>query len=224
MSFDRLAPYYTGMEIVLAGRRLQRCRITWIDTLARCENILIAGVGHGHFLAAHARRFPGARITCVDASAGMLDQARRRAERAGIRMRNLEFVHAALPGWTPPSHRFDGIVTHFFLDCFAPGELSRVVSVLASATRRNAAWLISDFAVPPHGIARHRARAVHRLMYAFFRRITKISARSVTPPDPLLEAEGFQLTGRHCASWGLLRADCWQRGGAAGANVGLAAP
>ena len=216
MSFDRLAPFYTGMEFVLAGTRLQRCRTAWIDALARCENILIAGVGHGHFLAAHTRRFPGARITCVDASAGMLDQARRRAQRAGAQMRTLDFIHAGLPEWTPPPHRFDAIVTHFFLDCFAPGELGRVVGALAAGAKQNAAWLVSDFAVPSEGFARHRARAVHALMYAFFRRLTHISARAVTPPDSLLQAEGFQLANRASVSWGLLHSDCWKRHGASG--------
>jgi ubiquinone/menaquinone biosynthesis C-methylase UbiE len=211
MSFDRLAPFYTWMEIVLAGPRLQRCRLAWIDALARCDDILIAGVGHGHFLAAHVQQFPDARITCVDASSGMLHHARRRAERAGARMENLAFVHATLPDWNPPPDRFDAVVTHFFLDCFAPDELHTVVGALAAGAKKNAAWLLSDFNVPPAGFARQRARAVHALMYAFFRRLTKISARALTPPDPFLQAEGFQLTGRASASWGLLHADCWKR-------------
>lgn len=223
MSFDRLAPFYTGMELALAGERLQRCRVTWLDALGACEDVLIAGVGHGHFLAAHARQFPEARVTCVDASAGMLRHARRRAEHAGARMDRLTFVHAALPEWRPPANRFDAVVTHFFLDCFAPNELSRVVAGLARAARRNAAWLISDFAVPSRGFARVRAQAVHRLMYAFFRPMTKIGARAVTPPDPHLAAAGFRLAGRRSANWGLLRADRWLRGEGVEAVAGLPA-
>ena len=108
------------MEVVLAGRRLQRCRTAWLEALEDATGILIAGVGHGHFLAACARRFPRARITSVDASAAMLRHARRRAEAAGAQMEQLEFVHAALPEWSPRAGTFDAIATHFFLDCFAP--------------------------------------------------------------------------------------------------------
>lgn len=223
MSFDRLAPFYTGMEVALAGKRLQRCRLTWLDALHGCEEILIAGVGHGHFLAALTRQFPRAHVTCLDASAGMLRHARRRAERAGARMDQLTFVHAALPEWHPPLQRFDAIATHFFLDCFAPDELARVVARLAGAARKNAAWLVSDFAVPSRGFARLRARAVHRLMYAFFRPMTRITATAVTTPDPHLVAAGFRLAGRRSANWGLLRADRWLRGGEAEAIAGLAA-
>jgi ubiquinone/menaquinone biosynthesis C-methylase UbiE len=212
MSFDILAPHYTWMERVLAGPRLQRARRAWIDALQGCERILMAGVGHGHFLAACVRRFPEARITCVDASAGMLRRAKRRAERAGAHLHRLDFVHAALPAWSAPPGRFDAIATHFFLDCFPPDELAEVVAGLARGAKPQARWLLTDFAVPSGGLARQRARAVHALMYAFFRRVTRLSARRLTEPDPLLAAHGFALRGRKTSEWGLLRSDLWARG------------
>jgi ubiquinone/menaquinone biosynthesis C-methylase UbiE len=146
MSFDRLAPHYTWMEKVLAGSRLQRCRVAWLDALAGCERILIAGVGHGHFLQRCAQRFPVARITCIDASAGMLRQAERRARRAGVAMDQLEFIHASMPEWRPPPGEFDAVVTHFFLDCFPPGELDAVIHALAAGAKPAARWLVGDFA------------------------------------------------------------------------------
>lgn len=212
MSFEVLAPHYTWMEAVLAGRRLQRARVAWLETLAGTEEMLIAGVGHGHFLTRCARRFPRVRITSVDASAGMLAQAQRRARRAGIEASRLTFVHAALPEWQPPARRFDAIVTHFFLDCFPPRELDAVVDSLAQAAADSARWLVADFAVPARGLARQRARAVHALMYAFFRRVGKIRARRVTEPDPWLTVQGFVLVGRKTFEWGLLHSDCWRRG------------
>jgi ubiquinone/menaquinone biosynthesis C-methylase UbiE len=211
MSFDRLAPHYTWMEKVLAGSRLQRTRVAWIDALAGCETILIAGVGHGHFLRHCARRFPAARITSVDASREMLRQAERRVRRAGVNLSRLEFVHAALPQWQPPAAAFDAIVTHFFLDCFPPNELADVVAALTASARPNARWLLSDFAVPSHGLARQRAKAVHALMYGFFRRITKLPARRLTEPDALLANKGFALERRRTTEWGLLRSDLWMR-------------
>jgi len=211
MSFDLLAPHYTWMEKILAGSRLQRSRVAWLDALAGRENILIAGVGHGHFLRDCARRFPNAKITSVDASAGMLRHAKARAHRSGARMEKLKFVHAALPAWRPTAAQFDAIVTNFFLDCFPPDELETVISVLAAGARADACWLLCDFAVPERGLARQRARVVHALMYAFFRRATRIRARCVTNPDPLLSAAGFVLARRRAAEWGLLRSDLWVR-------------
>lgn len=210
MSFDRLAPHYGWMETVLAGRRLQRCRTTWLAALAGRRHLLVAGVGHGPALADMLRAHPALRITCVDASAGMLREARRRAHRAGADLARVAFVHARLPGWQP-TEKFDAVATHFFLDCFPPDTLAAVVRTLAQAATPDASWIVSDFAVPARGLRRWRARAVHALMYRFFRVATRLPARRLTAPDHLLERAGFRLRGRRHSEWGLLQADLWQR-------------
>lgn len=211
MSFDLLAPHYSWMEKVLAGPRLQRARTAHLDQLAGCERVLILGVGHGHFLHACARRLPAAEIVSVDASAGMLAHAERRA-RAVPAPERLRFVHAALPAWRPARGAFDAVATHFFLDCFPPDELAEVVAALADGAHASARWLVTDFAVPPRGWRRHRARAIHAAMYAFFRPVTRIRARRVTPPDDLLRAQGFTLAARRTAELGLIQSDLWTRG------------
>lgn len=70
---------------------------------------------------------------------------------------------------------------------------------------------MADFAVTERGMARLRAKAVHALMYGFFRRLTGIGARSLTEPAPFLTAQGFDLTQQRDSEWGLLRSDLWLR-------------
>lgn len=210
MSFDQLAPHYDWLEAVLAGRRLQSARLTWSAELVGRKNILIAGVGHGPTLPVLAAALPGAKFTCVDASAAMLVRAERRVREASMAER-FEFIHTALPAWTPPAGAFDAVITDFFLDCFSPSELAAVVARLAQAAAPDAVWLVTDFAIPPSGVARWRARAVHGLMYAFFRATTGLSARRLTEPDTALGRAGFTLQGRRASEWGLLRADIWRR-------------
>jgi hypothetical protein len=48
-------------------------------------------------------------------------------------------------------------------------------------------------------------------MYAFFRVVVALPARRLTPPDRLLEQQGFRLDGRRDREWGLLRSDLWRR-------------
>lgn len=208
MNFDRLAPHYDWMERVSAGRLLQRARTTWLDALASRQRVLSAGEGHGRFAAAFTQRFPSASLTCVDASAGMLAVARRRADRLGAQP---TLVHAALPQWSPPQERFDALVTHFFLDCFPPADLERVIATLARAATDDAVWLVTDFAIPDRGLRHWRARAAHAAMYAFFRTAVSLPARQLTPPDDMLRAHGFRLAGRRDLSLGLVRADLWHR-------------
>jgi ubiquinone/menaquinone biosynthesis C-methylase UbiE len=209
--FDVLAPHYTWLERFLAGPRLQRCRTAWFDELHGARRMLVAGVGHGPALVTLLERHPQLHVTCVDASARMLAVARRRVRRAGLGADRVEFVHARFPEWTPPAGRFDVIATHFFLDCFPPAQLAAVIAALARGATPDARWIISDFTLPAGGPARWRARAVHALMYGFFRIVTRLSARRLTPPDALLSAQGFARQQRATFEWGLLHADLWVR-------------
>ena len=49
------------------------------------------------------------------------------------------------------------------------------------------------------------------LLYRFFRITTGLHARELTPPDSLLEINGFQLRERRIVDFGLLHSDWWMR-------------
>lgn len=210
MSFDLLAPHYRWMEWFLAGGKLQRCRTAHLPLIENGLNILLMGEGNGRFLLHCRRRFPGAWITCVDASARMLSAAQQRLLGHGLGSQHVRFVQADALAWSPPSEAFDIIATHFFLDCFRPEQLHQLIESLAQAARPKAFWLVADFHVPARGMARLRAQAIHWLMYRFFRWVTLLPATQLTPPDGYLRAAGFELRKREFSEWGLLRSDLWQ--------------
>lgn len=211
MSFDRLAPHYVRLERLIAGPLLQRARTAFLPALRDCRDVLVAGVGPGRFLPELRARNLRAHITCVDASARMLEVAQQRVVNQRLDLARFRFVHARLPEVALERGRYDAIATHFFLDCFSPDALAAVVDRLAEAATARSAWVISDFAVPPHGWQRQRARIVHGLMYAFFRVATRLPARRLTAPDRALAAQGFRLRARREFNHGLLRADWWER-------------
>jgi SAM-dependent methyltransferase len=196
------------MEACLAGDRLQRARTAWLGELRGRRRILSVGEGHGKFAAACAALFPDAELTCVEAGAGMIARAQRRLGPAAA----VRWLHGDALTSTPDGP-FDAIATCFFLDCCPPETLTAVIARLAASAAPDACWLVADFAVPPRGLARWRAQAVHFLMYRFFRGIVGLPARRLTPPDDLLRQHGFTLAARREFDWGLLRADLWQRGG-----------
>lgn len=212
MSFDALATHYRWMEAVLAGQKLQRCRTAFLDRLAPVENILIAGEGHGKFLVPCRRRFPRARITCVDSSVGMILQARRNLRRHRLTEDGITFVLADALTWQFPTSAHDLIVTHFFLDCFNDKQLERVCLNLGNAAKPDAHWLLADFQQGGAGLGATRNRLILSAMYAFFRVSTHLSAHMLLSPDRFLEGIGFRLCHRIETEWGLLRSDCWQRG------------
>jgi ubiquinone/menaquinone biosynthesis C-methylase UbiE len=150
-------------------------------------------------------------VTCVDASAKMLEVARKRLLRATLPLQRVEFIQAELPAWRPSAERYDLVATHFFLDCFPHEQLAAVIDNLQRAARPGGCWLISDFQIPSAGLNRLRARIIHRLMYAFFRLVTKLPASTLIPPQPFLRKSGFVRVRRVEFDRGLLCAELWRR-------------
>ena len=211
MSFDTLAPHYGWMECVLAGEVFQRCRTAFLDEIPTARNILLLGEGHGRFLVECWRRFPNARITCVDASKGMLTQARARLTRRYPGAVHVTFIQADVLNGVPTGETYDLIVTTFFLDCFRPDQLERMISWVAACATPNANWLIADFQTPSSGLKRIRGRLILWTLYAFFRAVTRLPANTLTAPDSLLRNAGFTLHHRVEAEWHLLHSDWWRR-------------
>ncbi|HZQ47846.1 MAG TPA: class I SAM-dependent methyltransferase, partial [Verrucomicrobiae bacterium] len=125
--FDFVAPHYRWMEPLLAGRKLQRCRSAFIPSIKPPEHVLFLGEGPGRCLCELLTRHPAARFMCIDSSAGMLRAARANLARQGLDASRVEFVHADALDWQPPAAQFDLIVSCFFLDCFRPDQLARLV-------------------------------------------------------------------------------------------------
>jgi len=208
VSFDRIAPWYDWAERCTAGPLLQRARVTWLDDLADRRHVLSAGEGHGRFAAALRQKYPDTALTCLEQSRGMAAVADRRLARAGT---TTCWIHDDATRWVPTPASYDAIATHFFLDCFDPATLSDVIARLADAATDDAVWLVTDFALPPAGPRRWRAAVMHAVMYRCFRWATDLRTDRLTPPDDDLRARGFVLRHRREYSWGLVRADVWQR-------------
>lgn len=208
MNFDRLAPFYQNMEWLAAGRKLRRCREAFLGEIPEPQRFLLAGEGRGGFLRECLKRYPDARFTVVDSSRAMLDLAKQRLNEMDLK--RVLFVHADLVEWTC-DERFDGIATHFFLDCFSPQTLDAIVAKLASLATDDAVWLLSDFQVANKRFASIRSRCILWILYRFFRVSCKLEADSLTAAGPFLTGAGFRLEERREFDWGLLKSECWRR-------------
>lgn len=211
MSFDGLAPHYQWLERALAGGKLQRRRTAFLDEVAQARNALLVGEGPGRFLAELLRRNPTIAVTSVDSSRAMLAVCQTRLRRAGLAADRVRYVEADVMNCELPAATYDLVATHFFLDCFPRAPLAAVVVKLATATTKDARWLVSDFAIPDGGFPRYRAKAIHALMYAFFRVAARLPARRVEPPAPFLAENRFLRVRRETDDLGLLYSDLWRR-------------
>jgi hypothetical protein len=143
----------------------------------------------------------------------MLEQARRRIKRLCLKdVPRVRMICADALELPIDLGEFDLIVSHFFLDCFRPEQLERIIGGVASMAEAEAQWLLADFQEPAGGWKKWRARAILNLMYGFFQLTTNLPARRLTPPDPYLKACGFFLADRCESEFGLLRSDRWVSG------------
>ena len=212
MNFDRVAAHYHWLERLFAGGLMQRCRTAFLPRTTNCRRALLVGEGTGKFLVELLRFNPHIQITCVEHCEGMIKQMRQRLSAEKLDCERVQFQQMDALDWTPPSEKFDLVVTNFFLDCFRAEQLQRLVPLLAESTTAGAVWLLADFRVPESGWRRGRAKAILAALYAFFKLTTALSANWLTPPDSFLSAAGFKLAERRLANCGLAHADLWVHG------------
>ncbi len=201
--FDRIARFYRLLETIAFGRALERARFQYVDRLASCGRILVIGEGDGRFLTRSMRVAPQARVTCIDASAAMIELARARLT-PDERLR-VTFLHGDARSVSLPAGPFDAAVTLFFLDCFTDADVSRIVGRVAPVLAPDAVWLFADFAVPARGWRRFYARLCVGALYAFFRWETGIEARRLPDMEGAIAAAGFQPAAEMTLQAGLLR-------------------
>jgi ubiquinone/menaquinone biosynthesis C-methylase UbiE len=203
-SFDRLARGYRVLEFVAFGRDLERARFCFLEELRDCRSLLVLGEGDGRCLARLVRLAPEARIHCVDSSGAMLALASSRLAGTGCAERVVFELADAFALGLPPAH-YDAVVTFFFFDCFPAGQVSLLVERLRPSLRPGARWLWADFALPPAGWARWRARVWVAVLYAFFRWQTGLPARELPPTESILERSGLRREGVRDFQQGLVR-------------------
>ena len=132
MDFDALAKVYGGMEVLCAGRLMQRVRTAHLAACPDHGRVLLAGEGHGRTLAALRKLKPGLELTYLDASPAMQQAARHHLARQGLEETGITFHTGNALTFLPEETRYEVIITPFFLDCFTEAELRVLIPRLAS--------------------------------------------------------------------------------------------
>jgi ubiquinone/menaquinone biosynthesis C-methylase UbiE len=207
--FDKLAPAYQTLERFTFGGLLHWCRTAHLEQLRECRRALVLGDGDGRFLADLLRVNPKVEVDSLDISEGMIALARLRIATIPGAASRVRFVVADARTDPLPATGYDLVVTNFFLDCFRPAELATVVRRVAEVCAPNAMWVDGDFRLPPVGWKRFAAKFLLTAMYGFFGIATRLQARQLTDPGPLLVAEGFSLNDEVSRLRGFLSARLW---------------
>jgi ubiquinone/menaquinone biosynthesis C-methylase UbiE len=105
------------------------------------EHVLDVACGTGHASIALARMLPWGKVTAVDFSPGMLEQARKKAMLLGIE--NIEFVESDMTALAFSQGMFDAAVCAFGI--FFVEDMGRQLEHIASVVRPGGRVMISSF-------------------------------------------------------------------------------
>jgi ubiquinone/menaquinone biosynthesis C-methylase UbiE len=105
------------------------------------EQVLDVATGTGHAALALAGRLPRGRVTAVDFSPGMLEQARTKA--ASLDVGNIEFLERDMQDLDIPAGRFDAAVCSFGI--FFVDDMDRQLAHIAETVKSGGQVAISGF-------------------------------------------------------------------------------
>jgi SAM-dependent methyltransferase len=205
--FNRLAHLYRWMEWITFGPFLGRCRSAFLADARRTSRAIVIGDGDGRFTAKLLKENATIQIDAVDASAAMLNQLSKRAEPHADRIR----THLAdARHWNPANRDNDLFVTHFFLDCLSTREVTQLAARLKKHATPDAAWIISEFAVPAGWYGRAIARPLIAALYCAFAWLTGLKTRHLPDHPAALTSGGWKLAQRRTSLGGLLVSELWR--------------
>jgi hypothetical protein len=209
VNFDPVARAYRWLEYISFGPWLERCRSAQLTHLKGARHALLLGDGDGRFLARLLKANPLLRADVVDSSHSMLCILDRRVRRCGQQVaQRICLHHADALEWNPTGS-YDLIVSHFFLDCFFPGQLEQLFDSVLPHALPGAQWVVSEFAIPRNPFAAYFARGIISLLYRAFALLTGLRVRALPDYETALLRHGLVLTHYRSSLAGMLCSQVW---------------
>ena len=216
-NFDRLARPYSWLEWMTFGPWLSWCRCWFLGEISSRRRALVLGDGDGRFTARLLAANPGITVSAVDASAAMLGLL---VSRAGPHANRVHTRKTDVRFWSSPASNYDTnagspydlVVSHFFLDCLTTEEIGALAVTLRGAVCAHAAWVVSEFAIPPGWFGKIVARPLVSALYRVFGWLTGLEVRRLPDHALALRRAGFSLQKHRGWLCGLLSSELWIAG------------
>ncbi len=141
-NFDRVARLYEPIARIYSLGQIEASKASQLPFLQSGDRVLYAGVGSGEDAYQAAQR--GVELTCIDLSGRMLDRLRKRLDQSQLEG---ELIQGDLLKHARPNY-YDAVAANFFLNCFRPGPMRRMLRHLTSLVRPGGRLMIADIAVP----------------------------------------------------------------------------
>ncbi len=181
--FDRLSRFYDLVVRLVFGQAIWQAQVALIREVNNKKHWLILGGGTGWILEDIFEAHPNARVTYVEASQKMIDQAKKRKLKGSV-----NYILGSLDQ-LPKGENYDVVMTAFFWDMFSTDESLKMKASIGQHLKNDVIWLLADF----KNTDIWRQRVLLKVMYGFFRVTCRIEASVLPDFDKIFEKGKYEV-------------------------------
>lgn len=186
MSFDVIAPVYDLLSRMVYGKSIVAAQKYFLKDIPEGAHVLIVGGGTGWIIEELFAVNKTCSVVYIEASQKMLQKAQNRMNSSD--KSRIQFIFQSE---MPSEGSYDVIITNFFLDVFPSDKLIYIIQQLKDRVVTNGRWIVTDFVDD----GKRWKRFLLKVMYAFFRSVSKLEASILPPWQRLLMDAGMQRNG-----------------------------
>ena len=199
--FDRIANFYDPLKQFVFGRAIHDSEICFLDSIKPEARVLILGGGSGKMLRVLLENNAACTVWYIEASARMLELARRTTANHTSRVL---FIHGT-ENSLRSDIQFDVIITNFFLDLFPERKILEITGIINRHLGNNGHWIITDFV---NG-GKWWQRVLLSAMYGFFKIACAIDTHRLPFWQRVVNDYGFREKQSRMFYAGFIKASLW---------------
>lgn len=166
MSYNKIAPYYSLIEKIIFGNKLNQARTNLLSELPKGIGLVLGG---GRGFVSNQLQNLGQTIKHVDASIQMVELSKKKNS-------NIDYIcDDAFIFLARTSKKYDFICLPFFIDLFLQEEQVELLKLCAQKMHPHAKLWIADFQIPNTWFLKLRAQVYIKIMLLFFKYSTGLS-------------------------------------------------
>lgn len=202
--FDIISGWYDPLSFLVFGKSIKRSQTYFLSTIgSEVKDVLLMGGGTGWLLNSLDELHRPIRVTYIEASAKMLDKAQRKAP-----FENIEVDYVLGTEKDISTERiYDVVITHFFLDVFAPQHLKLVMDQMCAVLKPGGAWFCTDFVLNDIWWQ----KVLVACMHCFFKITARLEAKRLQNFDQLFLQRGFNPVAEKCFYFGMIKSRVLKR-------------
>lgn len=182
------------------GKTLDHAQKFPLDFIEPDVSVLILGGGSGELLNTLLQKHPTVSVDYIDLSPNMIELAKRKTGNP----LSVNFITGTEQNI--PSRTYTVVITNFYLDLFSDKRLNEVIDIIKPRLSDNVIWLATDFISE-----KTWHRIFLKVMYVFFKIITRIEAGSLPDWQSALSHAGFREVKSKNFYGGFIKSSVYKR-------------